>query len=84
MAESTTTPLNKMAYTAKDLQRFLYLRVIKSWRCEEGGEGEEEKVSLLTHTTARGVGKNHAKVGKHKLDLFSTYSLEVTDEKMAI
>ena len=61
-----------MAYTAKDPcpppRRFLYLRETKSLRCEggeEGGEGEEEeeeeeeeKVSLLTHATARGVGKN--------------------------
>ena len=40
-------------------RRFLYLRET-SWRCEEGGgEGEEEKVSLLTQATARGVGKNH-------------------------
>ena len=36
----------------------------KIWWCEggleeeEGGEGEEEKVHLLTHATARGVGKN--------------------------
>ena len=51
-----------MAYTAKDPHPpwcFLYLRET-SWRCEEreGGEGEEEKVSLLTHVTARGMGKN--------------------------
>ena len=40
-------------------RRFLYLRETKSWWCEEGeGGGEEEKVSMLTHTTARGVGKN--------------------------
>ena len=49
-------------------RRFLYLRETQFWRCE-GGEGEEggeegeeggeeeEKVSLLTHTTARGMGK---------------------------
>ena len=43
-------------------QRFLYLRETKSWWCEErGGEGEggEEKVHLLTHTTARGMGKKY-------------------------
>ena len=45
---------NKMAYTAKDPWRFLFLRETKSWRCEEGGG---EKVSLKTHATARGVGK---------------------------
>ena len=55
-----------MAYTAKDPRppwHFLYLRKTKSWRWEEGGEGEEEgeggeKVSLKTHATARGMGKN--------------------------
>ena len=39
----------------------MYLRETKSWRCEEEEEveeGEEEKVSLLTHATARGMGKN--------------------------
>ena len=39
--------------------RFLYLIKTKSWWCEEGrGEegGGEEKVHLLTHATARGVG----------------------------
>ena len=36
--------------------RFLDLRETKSWRCERGG-GEDEKVHLLTHATARGVGK---------------------------
>ena len=39
-------------------QRFLYLRETKSWWCEEGGEGGGEKVSMLTHATARGVGKH--------------------------
>ena len=38
--------------------RFLYLRETKSWWCEEGGEGGE-KVSMLTHATARGMGKNN-------------------------
>ena len=38
-------------------QHFLYQRETKSWWCEEGGGGEEEKVHLLTHATARGVGK---------------------------
>ena len=43
--------------------RFLYLIETKSWWCGEGeeeeGEGEEgENVHLLTHATARGVGKN--------------------------
>ena len=38
-------------------QRFLYLRETKSWRWEEAGGGE--KVSLKTHATARGVGKNY-------------------------
>ena len=56
-----------MAYRAKDPGppwRFLYLRETKSWRREgEEEEGEEEgeegeKVSLLTHATARGMGKN--------------------------
>ena len=48
-----------MAYTAKDPcppRRFLYLRETKSWWCEKeggGGEGGEEKVSMLT---ASGVG----------------------------
>ena len=51
-----------MAYTAKEPhppppQCFLYLTETKSWKLKEGGEGE--KVSLLTHTTARGVGKNN-------------------------
>ena len=42
--------------------RFLYLRETTSWRCEEGGVGEEgegggeEKVHLLTHATARAHG----------------------------
>ena len=52
--------MNKMAYTAKDPpppQRFLYLRKTKSWWCEEEGGGEE-KVSMLTHATVRGMGKN--------------------------
>ena len=55
---------NKMAYTAKDphpTQRFLYLTETKIWKWEEGdGEEEEggEKVSLKTHATARGMGKN--------------------------
>ena len=44
-----------MAYTAKDPQRFLYLTETKSWKWEE--EGGEEKVSLKTHTTLRGMGK---------------------------
>ena len=62
-----------MAYTAEDTHppwRFLYLRETKCWSCEEdggggeggegegGGEGGEENVSMLTHTTARGMGKN--------------------------
>ena len=38
--------------------RFLYLRETKSWWCGEGEEEEGEKVSLLTHSTARGMGKN--------------------------
>ena len=45
--------------TAKDPhspRSFLYLRETKSWWCE--GEGGEEKVSMLTHTTTRGVSKN--------------------------
>ena len=49
-----------MAYSAKDprpLCHFLYLTETKSWKWEEGGE-EGEKVSLLTHATARGMGKN--------------------------
>ena len=53
-----------MAYTAKDPcppRRFLYLTETKSLRCGEEGEEEEgEKVSLKTHATARGVGKNIA------------------------
>ena len=53
-----------MAYTAKDPRPpwcFLYLRETKSWMCaggEGGEEAEEEKVSLLTHATTRGMGKN--------------------------
>ena len=57
--------VNKIASQRKTHapQRFLYLRETKSWWCEGGGggggEGEErEKVHLLTHATARGVGKN--------------------------
>ena len=49
--------VNKMAYTAKDPCHpwcFMYLTDTKSWRCE-GGEGEN--VHLLTHATARGMGK---------------------------
>ena len=48
-------------------QHFLYLRETKSWWCEEeggdgeGGEGGEEKVSMLTHATTRGVGNNKKK-----------------------
>ena len=38
-------------------QRFLYLRETKSWRLEGRGR-EGENVHLLTHTTARGLGKN--------------------------
>ena len=35
----------------------------KSWWCEEGEEGEgEEKVHLLTHATARGMGKKHKSI----------------------
>ena len=56
---------NKMAYTAKDPHPtpwcFLYLRETKSWRWEgregRGGRGGEN-VHMLTHATARGVGKN--------------------------
>ena len=52
---------NKMAYTAKDpcppTWRFMYLTETKSWKWEgEGGEGGE-KVSLMTHASARGMGK---------------------------
>ena len=53
-----------MACTAKDPhppQHFLYLTETNIWWCEEGGEGE--KVSMLTHTTAKGMGKKkHFKV----------------------
>ena len=55
---------NKMAYTAKDPPppwHFLYLRETKSLRWDKGEEGEEgegKKVSLLTHATAMGMGKN--------------------------
>ena len=65
---------NKMAYTAKDPHTpphgiFLYLTETKSWKWEGRGEEEEgEKVSLNTHTTARGVGKNnifHGRVPGH-------------------
>ena len=52
--------LNKIASQRKTHappRRCLYLRETKSWRWEEGGE-EGEEVSLLTHATARGVGKN--------------------------
>ena len=37
----------------------LYLRETNSWKWEGGEEEEGEKVSLLTHATARGVGKNN-------------------------
>ena len=51
--------VNKKAYTAKDPcpppRRFLYLTETKSWRCEGKGKGN---VHLLTHASARGVGKN--------------------------
>ena len=50
---------NKMAYIAKDPRppwHFLYLRETKSERSGEGEDGE--KVSLKTHATARGMGKN--------------------------
>ena len=62
-----------MAYTAKDPhppppRRFLYLIKTKSWRCEGGrGEGEGEKVSLLTHTTAWAVGKNMLEKKNHQV-----------------
>ena len=51
-----------MAYTAKfrcPPRRFLYLTETKSLKWEGGGEEdrEGEKVSMLTHATARGVGK---------------------------
>ena len=56
-----------MTYTAKDPYppwHFLYLRETKSWRWgeeeeEEEGEGGGEKVTLLTHATARGMGKKN-------------------------
>ena len=35
----------------------MYLRETKIWWCEEGGEEGEEKVHLLTHATAWGMGK---------------------------
>ena len=38
--------------------RLLYLIETKSWWCGEG----EEKVSILTHTTARGMGKKHSTI----------------------
>ena len=38
-------------------RRFLYLRETKSWWCGEEGEEEGENFHLLTHATARGVGK---------------------------
>ena len=56
---SDNLKINKIASQRKThAPRFLYLRETKSWWCEKGEEGEEEKVHLLTHTTARGVGKN--------------------------
>ena len=57
---------NKMAYRAKDPCPPPMVFSVKSWRWErEGGgggeeeeeEGEGKKVSMLTHATARGVGK---------------------------
>ena len=82
---------NKIASQRKThAPRFLYLRETKSWWCEgegdgEGGEGgEEENVSMLTHTTARGMGKKDKKsicrpmvpslgtVGKKHLSLMLT------------
>ena len=67
--------------------RFLYLRETKSWWCEgegDGGGGGEEKVSMLTHATTRGVSKKDKKsicrpmvpslgtVGKKHLSLMHT------------
>ena len=56
-----------MAYTANDpcpTQSFLYLREEekvgggKKEKKKKEGEGGGEKVSLKTHATARGMGKN--------------------------
>ena len=59
-----------MAYTAKDPcspQHFLYLRETTSWRWEEGEGGGGKKVSLKTHATARGMGKNLVKYKTRQL-----------------
>ena len=51
---------NKTRITVKDpcpSWRFLFLRETNSWWCGEGEEEEGEKVSLLTHSTARVMGK---------------------------
>ena len=60
---------NKMAYTHSQGPtppwRFLYLTETKSWRYEEG-EGTEKNVHLLTHATARGVGKKYNRTAKTK------------------
>ena len=56
--QQTLGMINKMAYTAKDpcpQWHFMYLKETKSKRWEEG---EGKKVSLKTHTTTRGMGKN--------------------------
>ena len=49
---------------------FLYLRETKSWWCEgrEGEEGEGEKVSMLTHGTARGMGKKYCRLSHFSVE----------------
>ena len=72
--------LNKI--TAKDPrppQCFLYLRETKSWWCEgEGDGGGEEKVSMLTHATTRGVGKNYTWYLKNNIWYHKNYTLTVS------
>ena len=54
-------------------RRFLYLREKSLW-CEGGGG--EEKVHLLTHATARGVGKKIQLLRKLK---WSNITFEICD-----
>ena len=56
-------------------RRFLYLTETKSWKWEGRGG---EKVSLKTHATARGMGKNQGIKIQHKV---SRDNKELPEEK---